>query len=260
MKKLILILPFIALAATAQFLWQPEFLSALDVATVTSPAGLPAPVAYWNGDSPYDVVGGSTIPDPSAGSYWGYGTAGDWNDKPFACISSYTDYFISDDTALFMGNMDSFTHNVWYWQNAGSYITGFMDGYNDGMDLLSYHILKDPYVCEFSTHHGDPATFQIDWFISSIPNPPADESWHMVTMVSDATTLAIYFDAVLHYTGTKSAPATAATGTRFSMNARHPWSSFTGKMSMLGVWDVPLTEEQITTLYNSGNGRVHNEL
>jgi len=214
---------------------------------------------YWDGDSDTDLVGEVMIAAPSEYSTWGAGVDESWNDRPYAAVTSSGDRFQSIDS-IFTESVDSMTLNLWVWENSG-WIVGFMDHANAVWDEWNYYTLKDNYVCEFGYRWGSGATDLGQHGATGISNAPALESWYMLTVVSSASSWSVYFDGVLFASITKAAAAVAAVAPGyFNLNAGHPWSGFTGKMALFGIWHRALSESEITALYNSGAGRSYAEL
>ena len=80
------------------------------------------------------------------------------------------------------------------------------------------------------------------------------DTWHHYVFIRDANTLKLYADNV--YIGSASvAGASFTNGSVFSVGGgEYNEYYFNGDIDELAYWNAPLTTQQITTLYNGGNG------
>lgn len=98
-----------------------------------------------------------------------------------------------------------------------------------------------------------------------------DSTWHMFTFMVDAEkNYVVYVDGVLQAwteSGTNPLAGTSiktfdhiSFGHSFYMDELNTNDGFVGAISMGGIWNRALTAPEITSLYNSGNGRNYSEL
>lgn len=100
---------------------------------------------------------------------------------------------------------------------------------------------------------------------SGVPASPLN-TWVMLTYVDNGTTSYLYRNGVLIATGSTTIGALSTANAPFAIGG-HAWQTINdsqldhrGRMSMAGVWDRPLTADEITWLFNSGAGRRYNTL
>jgi len=82
-------------------------------------------------------------------------------------------------------------------------------------------------------------------------------TWYHVTCVSNGYESKIYLNGVLQNTLTNSNLGTLSTDLLIGKRTGDTLY-FTGKIDEVGIWDRALTQTEITTLYNSGNGLQYN--
>ena len=82
----------------------------------------------------------------------------------------------------------------------------------------------------------------------------AADTWHHYVFIRDANTLKLYADNV-HIGSASVAGASFTNGSVFSVGGgEYDEYYFNGAIDELAYWNAPLTTQQITTLYNGGNG------
>lgn len=100
---------------------------------------------------------------------------------------------------------------------------------------------------------------------SGVPASPLN-TWVMLTYVDNGSTSSLYRNGVLVATGSTAIGALATANAPLAIGG-HAWQTINdssldhrGRMAMTGVWDRPLTADEITWLFNSGTGRRYNSL
>jgi trimeric autotransporter adhesin len=82
-------------------------------------------------------------------------------------------------------------------------------------------------------------------------NQYADGNWHMFTGTYDGTTVRTYIDSVYKNSGTY----TMGNTTDYCyISYNNTTQSFRGLLDEVGIWSRCLSQEEITSLYNSGSG------
>jgi hypothetical protein len=76
----------------------------------------------------------------------------------------------------------------------------------------------------------------------------------MGTYTCDGTTANMYINGALDNTGTVFQRTAKSNGFIIGSNVELPWIYFDGYIDEFGIWDKVITQEEITTLYNNGNG------
>ncbi|MEI6194402.1 MAG: LamG-like jellyroll fold domain-containing protein [Verrucomicrobiota bacterium] len=257
---LILLLPGLA---SAQFLNLADQLAAFSASSVGGGGGggnglLQSLAAYY----PMDDAGGGLV--DVTGNGW---------DAADGVGESYAQSGILGTAVDFMGNTvgcntpmqydgGAFTMNVWMQVYAPSYDPAFL--YGIGSDGTGFYYRDYALVCSVgeSYHmlHGYP-----DGFFATL----TDTSWHMVTVVLQANgEMVLYIDGTLqteengNYVvygdpGGIVAPQPQtdggmSIGNRYSGPA--DGSALGGYMDELGMWNRPLSQADVTALYNAGSG------
>lgn len=99
----------------------------------------------------------------------------------------------------------------------------------------------------------------LSWRINQVfRNVPATlviplNTWTMVTFTYDSTNVKIYIDSVLQVTTAHTANPISATRRTFFYNYNNN-ASFIGRIDESAIYNTDLSQAQINTLYNSGNG------
>jgi hypothetical protein len=97
---------------------------------------------------------------------------------------------------------------------------------------------------------------------SAVASPAGVQNqWQMLTVVDTGTTTHLYRNGVLLASDSTTLSTRDTGAASFSIGGES-WNSLInsatthrGRLSMAGVWDRPLTADEITWLYNSGAGR-----
>lgn len=87
----------------------------------------------------------------------------------------------------------------------------------------------------------------------------ADSTWKHVVCTYDGTTQKVYVDGTLSAQNTVTT-AISTSSEPFvigSRNASAAGEYFTGQIDELGLWSRAITSDEVTQLYNSGNGRTY---
>lgn len=83
-------------------------------------------------------------------------------------------------------------------------------------------------------------------------------TWYMVTLVKNRDTWSLYLNTTLQDADVLAYDLTAHSGTHFYLGSNHtaliPNNKLNGRMASVSLWRYPIYDEQITTLYNGGNG------
>jgi hypothetical protein len=78
-------------------------------------------------------------------------------------------------------------------------------------------------------------------------------SWTMITMIYNGSSLKIYFNSILAYTVARSINPNSST--TISMYTRTDYGgTFIGKLDEIGFYNLALTQNEIDLIYNNGNG------
>lgn len=150
---------------------------------------------------------------------------------------------------------DGFTANIW----------AFSTGASTGNWLINHR----------SQNVGSPSYFQIiarlsglDYTVTtsntSATRAPANTNaalnvWQMLTLVDDGTTTSMYRNGTFVASDATALPARSTGSAPFAIGG-NAWSAnapldHRGRLAMAGVWNAPLTQAAITSLYNAGAGK-----
>lgn len=86
-----------------------------------------------------------------------------------------------------------------------------------------------------------------------------DTDWHMLTLTSSKSSGQVVYMDGINIGSDPTTYSSLASGTNYDNEiSRKPWSTsegfIDGLIDEIGVWDIPLTQENITELYNDGDG------
>lgn len=228
---------------------------------------------WWNlnnvdaadpGDGLYDQVAGSwNLTNNSASNSAGTGPGGK------DCIDMADTAYVDRTDVAWDGGASNITVSIWANADAVS---------STGNWLFSWRgaSLAVPYLTQLNIVNGSPNTGQ--WAPGDGTNPSdraiatgtstiSTGTWYHFVGTWDGTTARIYVNGTEEATAT-NASFGAFTGTAmpFSIGSRS-WSTkndaatgHDGKLALCGIWDVALTADNITWLYNGGAGRNYSEL
>jgi len=178
-------------------------------------------------------------------------------DDARAFSEASTQYLYRNSTTDLNPNNGSYSYNCWIYVAAladfAAYHTVFNKGGIDGTTGLE--CITDADATKGRIAFGKPGgwvrlTTTYDWTTGE---------WQMLTFTWDGTTSKIYRNGTLITGGTSNSGAYADTTHNFEIgknyqgtaNSRKYWN---GKIDEFGYWTKALTQEEITSLYNSGNG------
>ena len=156
-----------------------------------------------------------------------------------------TDDYISFEASDFSdGNKD---RTVAFWMNA--------DGYSGDSILFSYGNGTGQSFTLQSDSSDFKITDQDQWEISQITAPL--NSWHHVAVTHDGTTTKLYFDGSLAQTGTNTWETVHRDDNAHGLISKvngFAAGYFDGSLDQLLFYNTDLTAQQVSDLWNNGNG------
>lgn len=167
--------------------------------------------------------------------------------SPFGLEQSFQIWVYFNST-----NPNSFYGSYYYWWADGS----------TNIIQRSY-LISDSYNPYYG-HYMNVGTYASDGLTHAYGTYSAGNWYHVVATCNALGNAKLYINGVLTDTGT----ATSITTTPQRMSLGLPWYlssawfryQFYGSLAMLGQWNVELTAEDVTYLYNGGAGRHYSEL
>lgn len=169
--------------------------------------------------------------------------------------TGYVDDIGTVSTYSFMQNTGIFTINFWakfdnytvrpqYFM--GSSPTTVQKGFYIGMGAGGNF--------EFTVLNGISSQFV---YIIGAPGVITDNEWHMYSLVAHGEFCALYKDSIFQtfvYRANALTSGDSHDTLNFGRINNYGLSYLEGKLDEVGIWDVTLTEAEIVTLYNNGNG------
>jgi hypothetical protein len=226
-------------------------------------------LGYWNTDggtqdSEADLVGGvGTLVEMDDGSNFvgsGYGGLGTHYYRTFASSSGES---LTVHTAN--GGTFPLTLNVW--------IKIDSNGVNGGIPISYGEATTWGPPVNFYSYSGNLYLVFTDTdsviVSGTLPSDYADASWHMWTIIVDATNMPkVYIDGVLQsiswsggpFTGTGFFHDCISFGHALYNDGLNTGDEFAGGIGLIGIWNRALNSTEISALYNAGVGLSYSEL
>lgn len=160
-----------------------------------------------------------------------------------------------------------FSVNIWAFSTGQSFFGNWLINHRNNPSNLPdnryFQLVARPVASPDSADVWAPA----DSVRSAAASPAAGiDQWVMFTLVDNGSSTQLYRNGVLVATSSTTL-ATRNTGPASFGIGGSSWDSgveanlnHRGRVSMAGVWDRPLTADEVTWLYNSGAGRRYNSL
>lgn len=217
---------------------------------------------YWDldgGTGWVDDVGGWTLSE--TGTVTDSATGGP--DGGSAASFSGTGDYLSKATASWDGAQDNLTLSMWIYNTStpgsvGNYWMSFRDG-------------TDNFSTIFSSTSSSDAAKGVVWDDAGAASVPVGavislNTWYHIVLTDDGTTRKLYLN-----NGTPTTDTTALSGTydpdpmvfaigTTANNLGNNAYQHVGRLCMGGIWDIAITADQVSQLYNSGNGLRHSAL
>jgi hypothetical protein len=154
------------------------------------------------------------------------------------------------------GPYNTMTINVWFQSTDTSTSTLFSFGYNSPSGVQPTIFLNDASAGYAS------ASFNYGVGITFTTTPYINDTWNMITMVSDGTNNKIYLNGVLQSSAAQGGGTWPANGGSYigalGDAAGNAWSTapfFNGKVAYLAQYDAALSTGDILTIYNNTKSR-----
>lgn len=161
-----------------------------------------------------------------------------------------------------------FSLNIWAYSTSDSSVGNWLISHrNDASLLPNNHYFQLVARIFDNTDYAGVASSAGATYRNAIASPAlAQNQWHMFTVVDNGATTSLYRNGELAATGSTTLTTRDTGAAAFSIGGES-WvaginasTNHRGRVSMAGVWDRPLTADEITWLYNSGAGRRYNSL
>ncbi len=223
---------------------------------VPAPSGLVANLlAYWDGDSSWDVNGAVELQQAAGGMFGSPETLPNGAAGPVLEAFDEGDLFFSKDPVF-----DSFsgrTVNCWFcllnWHGMFLLTNETDDGLGN-VTGLGIRFCPDSDFFEYYRHFAAGMDGVTVYFDDGTVNCG---EWFMLTITCDDNENRAYINGVLIETMAKTGPTVTDTGAgpeSFYVTGPHSWGNMVGWACYLGIWGRVLDPTDIMTLYNAGNG------
>lgn len=265
MKHFLILLLFLPLIGFSQS--QPHMMHAL--ASQDSGSGedlLTGLISCWE----MDDGSGTTLTD--ANSNYDLTLVGNptWGTHPNSVIYDGNDYATAGDIQNGLNPASAHSISVWFRKNGNSASS------SSHQNLFSRYWSQSGYQHYYlsiikSTHATVPNFVYFSYYDSNKAattltyDPESNiwlETWHHIVVTRDGSTLKLYLDGsyIKSITGGNGSQYQNTSVTADNMSGAMAKSStipdayFKGNMGQTAVWSVALTSDQVTALYNDGNG------